>query len=289
MSGGYVPLFASLTTGTLCGRWPDVGLWPIVLSLSDRHGVVDVTPMYLTSVTGLPQEDVAACMKRFCEPDPYSRTETQGGARLVLIDEHRDWGWRIVNHGVYREKARKQQQQIDSTASGRDADRKRQARERLAGEVQRSPAIPAESSADRPSDSDSDSDSDKSKTKTQNAARRVSGTKPPAFHQEVIAAYHELCPDLPHVKIWTDQRRKGLDARIAERLAAGKPANAIGYWRSVFEQVAASDFLCGRTNSNTNSNWNADLPWLLKPENFAKVIEGRYTTNRTVNGARAHG
>ena len=40
---GYTPLFASLTTGTLCGKWPDVGLWPIILSLADRHGEVDVT------------------------------------------------------------------------------------------------------------------------------------------------------------------------------------------------------------------------------------------------------
>jgi hypothetical protein len=158
---GYTPLFASLTTGTLCGRWPDVGLWAIVLSLSNRHGLLDVTPMYLSTVTGLPQLDVVACMRRFCETDPYSRTAVAGGARLTLIDEHRDWGWRIVNHGAYREKARKQMQQIESTASGRDADRKRLKRERSAsGDIQRSPASSASSSADRPSDSDANTDTD---------------------------------------------------------------------------------------------------------------------------------
>jgi hypothetical protein len=47
MSGGYIPLFASLTTGTLCGCWPDIGLWPVVLSMSDRWGIVDVTPAYI--------------------------------------------------------------------------------------------------------------------------------------------------------------------------------------------------------------------------------------------------
>jgi len=103
---GYVPLFDSLTKGTLCGRWPDIGLWPIVLSLSDRHGVVDVTPHYLAGVTGLPVTEVTACLARFCEPDPASRSKEQNGARLVLLDEHRDWGWRIVNHAFYREKAR---------------------------------------------------------------------------------------------------------------------------------------------------------------------------------------
>ncbi len=104
---GYTPLFESLTTGTLCGRWPDVGLWPIVLSLADRMGVVDVTPDYLSRITGLGLEEVRACMSRFCAPDPGSRSTEAGGARLILLDpENRDWGWRITNHSKYREKAR---------------------------------------------------------------------------------------------------------------------------------------------------------------------------------------
>lgn len=103
---GYTPLFSTLTTGTLCGRWPDIGLWPIVLSLTDRNGVVDCTQAYISGITGLPVDEVTACMARFCEPDPKSRSDTESGARLQLLDEHRDWGWRVVNHGLYREKAR---------------------------------------------------------------------------------------------------------------------------------------------------------------------------------------
>ncbi len=38
---GYTPLFSSLTTGTLYGRWPDIGLWAVVLSLPDKGGIVD--------------------------------------------------------------------------------------------------------------------------------------------------------------------------------------------------------------------------------------------------------
>jgi hypothetical protein len=280
---GWIPLFGSLTTGTLCGRWPDIGLWPIVLSLSDRHGVVDVTPMYLASITGLPQDDVIVCMKRFCEPDPYSRTETKGGARLVLIDEHRDWGWRIVNHGVYREKARKQQQQIDATSSGRDADRKRLERERMAsGDVQRSPAG---SSADRPSDSDSDSDKNKTKT----AARRVVQTNTPAFHQEVIDAYHRICPHLPPIKTWPKHRGAKLNARIRERCSDGKATDTLEWWERFFESVAASDFLSGRTEPTRGRKpFKATIDWLLGPENFPKVIEEHYVT-RSFNGAHAHG
>lgn len=103
---GYTPLFDTLTKGTLCGRWPDIGLWPIVLSMADRHGIVDVTQHYIATITGLPLEEVTACMDRFCEPDPLSRSQDNNGARLVRLDEHRNWGWRVVNHGKYTEKAR---------------------------------------------------------------------------------------------------------------------------------------------------------------------------------------
>lgn len=129
---GYAPLFSSLTTGTLCGRWPDIGLWPIVLSLADRYGAVDVTPDYLSRVTGLQIEAVTACMERFCEPDQYSRSDAEEGRRLVLLDpDHRKWGWRVVNATLYRERARlmakaqrevttgSNQQRLSSTADDR--------------------------------------------------------------------------------------------------------------------------------------------------------------------------
>jgi hypothetical protein len=158
---GYTPLFDSLTTGTLYGRWPDIGVWPIVLSLADHAGIVDVTPQFLAGVTGLPVAEVIACMQRFCEPDPYSRTRVENGARLKLIDEHRTWGWRVVNHGKYREKARLMGKDAARTESGADAERKRLAREaqRSAPEVPRCPPVSPEVPLSY-SYSDSDSNSE---------------------------------------------------------------------------------------------------------------------------------
>jgi hypothetical protein len=286
-SSGYTPLFGSLTTGTLCGRWPDIGLWPIVLSLADRHGVVDVTPDYLARITGLQVDAVTACMARFCEPDPYSRSTAESGARLVLLDpEARQWGWRVVNHGKYREKARKAAFDADRTASGRDAERKRTER----GASRDVPTRPDGTRADPPSDSDSD--------KTKNSlVLEDSDSRPPArpahtqstyeskeFHDQVIVAYHETLPDLPAVKVWSKKRAQALVARIRERLKDRKPADTIDYWRKLFSEVAGSDFLCGRSGE-----WRADLEWLLRPENFAKVIEGRYAPRAASNGNAAHG
>jgi hypothetical protein len=52
------------------------------------------------------------------KPDPGSRTKDHDGRRLELIDpDARDWGWRVINHAKYREKARlkaKAQREVES-------------------------------------------------------------------------------------------------------------------------------------------------------------------------------
>jgi uncharacterized protein YdaU (DUF1376 family) len=108
------------------------------------------------------------------------------------------------------------------------------------------------------------------------------------FHDQVIAAYHELLPDLRRVKTWRGRRPKALNARIRERLEDGKPADTVAYWRTLFEAVAASDFLCGRiAPQDGREPFRADLEWLIRPENFAKVIEGRYDGRRANGEAHA--
>jgi len=146
---GYVPLFDHLTTGTLYGKWPDIGLWPVLLSMADKHGRIDVTPQFIAGVTGLDIDEVAACIQRFCGPDKFSRTKADDGRRLEPIDPEREWGWRVVNHAAYREKARLLAKDTARTNSGVDAERKRAARER----PPLSPDFPL-------SDSDADADSD---------------------------------------------------------------------------------------------------------------------------------
>lgn len=119
---------------------------------------------------------------------------------------------------------------------------------------------------------------------TEQAAPRGPRAAPRSFHDEVIAAYHRLCPNLPGIKAWPKHRKAVLDARIRERCEEGKPADKIGYWESFFETVKASDFLSGRTDKPFRPN----IDWLIGPQNFCKVIEGNYD-NRKPNGAHAHG
>lgn len=134
---GYTPLFDSMLTGTLYGRWPHTGIWACLLSRASREGVIDETPQALAAAIGVPVETLMSCIRDFMDPDPDSRSIEHDGRRLALIHEHRTWGWRVINHGKYKEKARKKAFDESRTASGDDAERKRN--ERAANEVPRSP------------------------------------------------------------------------------------------------------------------------------------------------------
>ena len=46
----------------------------------------------------------------------------------------------------------------------------------------------------------------------------------------------------------------------------------------VIENVKHSDFLKG----NNNRNWTADIDWILKPNNFIKILEGNYNKGKGI-------
>jgi hypothetical protein len=48
-------------------------------------------------------------------------------------------------------------------------------------------------------------------------------------------------------------------------------------FEELFKHVADSEFLTG---ANERS-WKASFDWLMKPDNFAKVMEGNYSTRQT--------
>jgi hypothetical protein len=120
---GYTPLFDSLLSGTLYGRWPHTGVWACLLSRATREGRIDEVPKSLADAIGIPVDLLLECINDFMQPDPCSRTATNDGRRLELIDPERPWGWRIINHGKYREKARKSAFDAERVQSGDNAER----------------------------------------------------------------------------------------------------------------------------------------------------------------------
>ena len=108
-------------------------------------------------------------------------------------------------------------------------------------------------------------------------------TLPACPHLELLNIFAEKLPELPQPKpeLWEGQRAKNLSARwkwcltakkrSGERYATTK-AEALDFFERYFGYVAKSDFLTGR-----DGRWSGcDLAWLVKADNFAKVLQGNY-------------
>lgn len=104
---------------------------------------------------------------------------------------------------------------------------------------------------------------------------------PACPHQEIIKLYDKHLPYLPQPRAWDGQRANNLKARWRWVLTAKKPsgeryavdtATGLGFFDRFFEYASKSDFLTGR-----NGKWQScNLVWLVKAENFTKVLEGHY-------------
>jgi uncharacterized protein YdaU (DUF1376 family) len=105
---------------------------------------------------------------------------------------------------------------------------------------------------------------------------------PGCDHKGVLALYHSILPNLPTIEIWNDTRAGYLRQRWREvALDLSKDGSVthddvLAWWKQFFEHIKGSKFLTGRTQSKDKPPFLADLEWVIKPTNFAKIIEGKY-------------
>jgi len=91
-------------------------------------------------------------------------------------------------------------------------------------------------------------------------------------YQKIVDLYHEILPTQPEVVKLTTTRKSHIQARWREM-------PDMKLFGQFFEKVRDSRFLTGRVSpSDPNRKpFKADLSWLMKPENFAKVLEDKYS------------
>lgn len=100
--------------------------------------------------------------------------------------------------------------------------------------------------------------------------------------EKLVELYHERLPGLPTVRSWnTATRKQNMAARwreMSQRQEFQSEQEGLDFFRSFFDFVGRSPFLMGQvqTNNSNSRPWRADLPWLMKSENFAKVIDRKY-------------
>lgn len=110
--------------------------------------------------------------------------------------------------------------------------------------------------------------------------QKASKRSPSCPHQKVIDLYHGSLPTCPQVREWNATRQKYLQSRWREKASAlswQHEADGLDWFKRFFGWVAESDFLTGKADGrNGQPPFVASLEWLMRPSNFAKVVEGKY-------------
>ena len=106
----YVKIFSQIYDGTLCtkGPWQALVTFQQLLVLADQDGNVDMTEEAISRRTTIPLDIINIGISALSLPDDKSRTPAEEGRRIVLLADHRDWGWHIVNYEHYRRMKREE-------------------------------------------------------------------------------------------------------------------------------------------------------------------------------------
>ena len=99
----YAKVFSQILDSSISENYLARHIFIDLLILANKHGEVDMTLSGIARRTNVPLDLVKRGISILMEPDPTSRTPAYGGRRLILLDEHRDWGWKIVNYRSYSE------------------------------------------------------------------------------------------------------------------------------------------------------------------------------------------
>lgn len=88
-------------------------------------------------------------------------------------------------------------------------------------------------------------------------------------YEFIIGNYHSLCPKMNKVEVVNELRKGFMNARVGEY--------GMDKVISVMRKAGESPFL----NGKNDKAWKADFEWILRPTNFVKIMEGKYSNNGT--------
>jgi len=105
----YAKIFAQIYDSSIAEDHEVRFTFMDMLILADPDGVVDMTHEAIARRTNRPIEVIQRTIAELESPDRRSRSTDSEGRRLVRLDEHRDWGWLIVNYERFRKIASEEQ------------------------------------------------------------------------------------------------------------------------------------------------------------------------------------
>ena len=246
----YAKLFTSIYQGTLRGNSHGLLVFTNMLAHADKEGIVDIHPRAIAEEVGLSREQVQTAIDELEAPDEESRSPEEQGRRIIRIDDHRAWGWRVVNYVKYRA--------IRSEDDRREQNRIAQANWRAKqAEGKQSKPPSSAVSRDKPQsahpEADANTDAEASKTKTPRKR------EPP-------------CPDGVTDGTWQDwlTLRKAKRAPVTDTVVkeAAAEAGKAGLSLDAFLRV-----WCARGSQGLQADWLKPSE-RGKPEVISKYIRG---------------
>ena len=94
----YGKVFASMFDGSMLGKGPEVfAVWTFALTRTVK-GSVELNPVLVATMIGMPVERVLLAIEFLEQPDPYSRNPDEGGRRLIRDGQFQ---YRVVSHAKY--------------------------------------------------------------------------------------------------------------------------------------------------------------------------------------------
>jgi hypothetical protein len=100
---GYTPLFESILLSSI---WDEAShtrlLFITLLARADKDGVIEASVPGLARLARITMPECQEALEVLSNPDLYSRSPEHEGRRIEKIEG----GWRILNHGKYRAKAK---------------------------------------------------------------------------------------------------------------------------------------------------------------------------------------
>jgi hypothetical protein len=249
----FAKIFAQIFDSSISKDYMVRHVFMDLLVLADRDGVVDMTVDAISRRTNVPEDIVANAIKHLMQPDRSSRSHAEDGARIVLLDSHRDWGWQIVNYDHYRH--------IRDEESRRAYFRDKK-REYRASTRQKGP----QSVLDSPTSSTPVTKSPQKSTEGEGDLDLIS----------FVELWNRSTGKLPKVERFTDGRRKKLATRIRQGLTLERFEKAV-------QCCTTKGFLLG----DNDRGWTDTFDWLIdNQENVEKAITNPYSgrKNGSSNG-----
>lgn len=247
-----------------CGEAQVIGALYWLWAAADQHTedgcMPGLTLRQIDRKTGVPGFGAALCEIGWLHDDPQ-------GVVIVKFEEHNGasakkrcaTAKRVANHrSCNSDETQPDQNGNASSVTGALAREREREEEQVSEEANASSSSPAEPTT----------------------AKRG---EVPCPYAEIIAAYHELLPMLPSVRIVTEKRKREMRKLWGWVLSSRKPNGdrratsadeAIRWFREYFARCADDAFITGQTpRGRGHEGWEADLSYLLREDCLVRIAE----------------